>query len=474
MLDVTGFEKYAPIIQLFEKISDIPRPSGHTDAISDFLVTFARERGLEYSRDSHNNVIIRKPATSGQEHRAGIILQGHTDIVAETDAECKKDMTREGLDLYRDGEFLRARGTTLGADDGVAVAYALAVLDGAVERHPYVEALFTSDEETGLVGAEALDGSLLHARRLINIDSDEEGVFTVGCAGGMQVRVSLPINRCNHAGYRYKLSVSGLLGGHSGCDINLGRENAVRILAEAMSSFPGARIVSLSGGNKDNAIPRSAECIFLSKAPIDTGACGIFDKILDKYLPVEPHLLIEIGECDGDGIPLDPISSERVCELISSLPNGVIKMSEVLSGQVETSLNLGAANLTGEELLLSYYLRSSRLGATDELYLKMRDISISLGAIATSTSSYPAWEYSGSSPLCDTLVKLYREEYRKEPVVNTIHAGLECGIIAAKVEGLDCISIGPDNHCLHTTEEHLSLPSFCRVWDFLVRILETI
>ncbi len=474
MLDISGFEKYESILRFFEEISAIPRGSGNTAPIADYLEAFASARGLECIRDTADNVVIRKPATQGFEGRPTIILQGHTDIVAEKTVDCKIDMERCGLDIYRDGNLLRARGTTLGADDGVAVAYALAALDGAADGHPALEAVFTSNEETGLFGAEALDGSMLRGRLLINIDSDREGIFTVGCAGGMQVAVTLPVGRETAGGKCYRLTVSGLLGGHSGVDINEGRENATRILGEALAKLPDVLIAELSGGTKDNAIPRSAECVFVAKEDISAGACQVFDALRAKYSTAEPSVCLELSEAESSVMPLDSISTERVIGLLTSLPTGIIKMSEELVGQVETSLNLGITELTEESLSLSFYLRSSREGATESLYEELAKIAGAYSASATINSSYPAWEYNPDSPLRETMVSLYRELYGSEPIVNTIHAGLECGILAAKVEVLDCISIGPDNFCLHTTEEHLSIPSFARVWDFLVMLMKRI
>ena len=467
MFDFSGYEKYSYLFELFDKISSIPRGSGNTSGIADYLVSFARERGLEYLRDSQDNVIIRKKATPGLENAPAVILQGHSDIVAERSPDSDKDMLSEGLDLYRDGDFLRAHGTTLGADDGVALVYALAVLDGRAEAHPDVEAVFTSDEETGLFGAAALDGRELRGRLLLNIDSDREGIFTVGCAGGMQVCVSMPVTRESYAKSAYKLTVSGLAGGHSGVDIHLRRENATHLLAEALSKLGEVRIASLSGGTKDNAIPRSAECVFYSCEPKCPGTCEVFEPILAKYREHEPEVSISLEAIACDAVPLDFDSSSRLIKLLYSLPTGIVAMSPHLKGEVETSLNLGITRLNDEELSLSFYLRSSREGATDALYSEIAKICSSLGATATVVSSYPAWEYNPDSPLRERLVSLYREKYGREPVVNTIHAGLECGIIAAKVEGLDCVSMGPDNYALHTTEEHLSMSSFVSVWEFL-------
>jgi len=472
MLDVVGFEEYSYLFEHFSAISAIPRGSGNCSGIADYLVEFARARGLEYLRDRMNNVLIRKPATEGYEDAPAVILQGHTDIVAERTPDCKKDMSREGLDLFVDGDFIRARGTTLGADNGTAVVYALSVLDGRCGAHPAIEALFTADEETGLFGAAALDGGWLRGRLLLNLDSDREGVFTVGCAGGMQVTVSRAAVGEGYCGDAVRLSVSGLLGGHSGVDIDKRRENATKILAEALTELGELRILSLLGGSKDNAIPRTAECVFIPEKPISAGACEILEKIGAKYRDHEPSISIKLSAVSAEGELRSSEDSAAILSLLRELPSGIVKMSEELEGEVETSLNLGITELTPDALSLSFYVRSSREGATAEVAEVIRGIAEAHGGVAEIASSYPAWEYDPKSPLRERIVRLYRESYGKEPVVNTIHAGLECGVIAAKVDGLDCISTGPDIYDLHTTEEHLSIPSFVAVWKFICDFLK--
>lgn len=474
MLDINGYEKYAHLFEIFERISEIPRGSGNTKPIADYLESFARSRGLEYVRDASDNVIIRKPATPDKVGSPAVIFQGHSDIVAEKTKDSTKDMLREGLDIYRDGDFIRAKDTTLGADDGVALAYALSVLDGRAESHPDFEALFTSNEETGLFGAMALDGALLRGRLMVNIDSGGERSFTVGCAGGMNAVITLPVKRDSAEEKFYKITVSGLAGGHSGCDIHKGRLNATHILAEALSALGDIRIAELAGGTKDNAIPRSAECIFCAKSDISAIACQVIEAITAKYSSVEKDIHLELSEAKSASAVLDARSSKLVISLIFSLPTGIIKMSEELKGQVETSLNLGITELSEDALTLSFYLRSSREGANEETLEVLKRIACEHSAKTAVLSSYPAWEYNPSSPLREAMISLWHEFYEGEPNVATLHAGLECGIIAAKVEGLDCIAIGPDNYALHTTEEHLSIPSFTRMWDYLVEFLKRI
>ncbi len=463
------------VFRFFLEISEIPRGSGNTAPIADYLVNFAKERGLYVRRDSADNVIIRKAATEGYERRPTVIFQGHTDIVAEKLQTLDKDMTREGVEVYRDGDFLRARGTTLGGDDGVALAYALAVLDSTDIPHPEFEAIFTSDEEVGLLGAVALDTSDIRGRMMINIDSDDEGVFTVGCAGGMRVDLSLSTKREACEGTRYKITVSGLLGGHSGVEIDRGRENAIKILGETLASLGDKiRLISLSGGNADNAIPRECEATVVASTPINNDELSLIESIKNTYIKTENDIMITVCECNGDVLALDEESTRAAVSLITSEPSGVIAMSEDIPGLVETSLNMGIARLTEGELSLSFSIRSAKAAEKAALGERVRAIAAKQGAASSEHGSYPAWEYRKVSPLRDTMCRVYEKMYGKAPTVVTIHAGLECGIFSDKIEGLDCVSIGPDNFDIHTTEEHLSISSTERVWDYLKEVLKNI
>ena len=470
MLNISGYDKYSYLFELFCEISAIPRGSGNTDGIVEYLVNFAKARGLEYQRDAKNNVIIRKPATAGYEDAPAVILQGHSDIVAEKTNDCKIDMSREGLDLYVDGDFIKARGTTLGADDGVAMVYALAVLDGKCEAHPAIEALITSDEEIGLLGASALDGSQIRGRLLVNLDSDGEGIFTVGCAGGMEVTVSLTAGGEKYSGGAMRLAVSGLTGGHSGVDIDRGRENATKLMASILAKLGDIQIVSLSGGTKDNAIPRDAECVFVAKE-IGSEVYEAIERIKSECIDREPNISIELCPIETEGVIRSVSDSAKIVSLLAEFPNGIVKMSEELEGQVETSLNLGITRLNDGGLALSFYVRSSRGGAAESVAKSIDEVATLHGAQSRINSSYPAWEYKPDSPLRERMVALYREKYGKDAVVNTIHAGLECGIIASKIDGLDCISMGPDNYDLHTPDERLSISSFVSVWEFICDFL---
>lgn len=469
MLDLTSYGDAARPLRFFEEFSKIPHGSGNTAKIADYLEGFAKERGLFCVRDGANNVIIRKNATRGYENEPAIIFQGHIDMVAEKTPASKKDMARDGLELYVDGDFLRAKETTLGGDDGVAIAYALAVLDADDIEHPEFEAVFTSDEETGLDGANALDCSLLHGSALINVDSDDEGVFTVGCAGGLRLDAQLPVKREPFGQYCYELELGGLLGGHSGVEINKGRLNAIKLLGEAVSTLGDVRLVSMDGGNMDNAIPRHATALLMANAPLSAERLTEF---ISARRAAEPEIFVRLEEARTALLPLDADSERRFLHGLAAVPFGVIAMSRDIPELVETSMNLGILKTEGDAMKLSYSLRSSVEAEKAKLKARVRAEWESLGARVTERGEYPAWEYRKDSPLRDVMCSVFRELYGRGPEIVTIHAGLECGIFASKMPKLDCVSLGPDNFDIHTTEERLSLSSFGRVWEYLKAVLK--
>jgi dipeptidase D len=470
MLNFSDYPEVVEVFRFFEEISKIPHGSGHTDEIADYLVDFAKKRGLIYIRDEANNVIIKKAATKGFEARPTVILQGHTDMVAEKSADSPINMLTDGLELYRDGDFLRARGTTLGGDDGVAVAYALALLDSDDIAHPAIEAVFTSDEEIGLIGAGALNGEHIDGRIMINIDSDAEGIFTVGCAGGARIDITLPMKLSDTGATGYAITVDGLKGGHSGVEINKGRHNAVKILADILIGCKGARIFSLVGGNADNVIPRRAESfICCNKDELDRS----IDSALKKYRSIEPDLNVTVSEATSEKI-YDLESSKALISLINSEPSGVISMSEDIKGLVETSLNLGIAKSNDTSASISFSVRSSKGTEKENLLTRVRKIAEEHGATHKTHGEYPGWEYKKDSRLRDVMCQVYEREYGVAAEVITIHAGLECGIFSDKLVGLDCVSIGPNNFDIHTVEERLSISSTARVWDFLKKVLKEI
>ena len=472
MLNVPEYKNEEKIFRFFEEISKIPHGSGNTGAIADYLVGFAKERGLEYIRDGYDNVVIKKGATDGYESRPGVVLQGHLDMVAEKTADSAKNMETDGLDIYRDGDFIKALGTTLGADDGVSIAYALAILDSEDIPHPALEALFTSDEEIGLIGATAISEGAVKGRMLINIDSDAEGILTVGCAGGMRSDITLPLSREPKRKSRLlDIDLHSFKGGHSGVEIDKGRVNAVKAMAEALS-LAGARLVSISGGNADNAIPRIVKCT-LADAEREK-ACAAFDAVLEKYKDIEPDAVYTVTESEDEISPLTAESSDKLISLLNALPSGVIAFSRDIEGLVETSLNLGILRAEGDTAEISFSVRSAKGDEKRKLGDTLRKIAEDFGAEYGERGAYPAWEYKKDSHLRDVMVRTYENMYGKSPEVIIIHAGLECGILSEKLAGLDSVSIGPDAYDIHTTEERLSIPSFVRVFEYIKTVLKEI
>lgn len=473
MLDFSDYPSSEKALKFFEEFSKIPRGSGNTAAIADYLVDFANARGLEVIRDESDNVIIRKSATHGLEDRPGVILQGHTDIVALKTADCPINMEKEGLQLYRDGDYLRAKGTTLGADDGVAMAYALAILDSSDIAHPELEAVFTSDEEVGLLGATALDASVLHGKMLINIDSDEEGIFTAGCAGGARVDINLPIKSKTYIGQIYALKIGGFKGGHSGVEIHKNRANAIKCAAEILSRLDDVRLGKTVAGSADNAIPSDAILLFTTKSSIFEISESV--NTTKENLPdgeTDAHFNIDMSISSAKLLSVE--DSANLIGLINEMPNGVTRMSEDIEGLVETSLNMGIIRLDSKALDLTVSVRSAKGEEKAKLLERIRSTASAHGAEISVRGEYPAWEYRKESHLRDVMCRVYREMYEKDAMVVTIHAGLECGIFSDKMAGLDCVSIGPDNHDIHTPDERLSLSSFNRVYEYIINVLKNL
>lgn len=473
MLDFSDYPIAEKVFRYFEEISKIPRGSGNTALIADYLQAFAKMRSLEFYRDGKNNILIKKPASKGYEERPTVIIQGHTDMVAEKEPTCDKNLLTEGIDIYRDGDYLKARGTTLGGDDGIAVAYALALLDSEDIPHPAIEALFTSDEEIGLLGADAFDKSRLTGRIMINIDTDDEGIFVAGCAGGVRTDIRLPVYRGNFGGEAYSLKVSGLIGGHSGVEINRGRGNAIKIGFRVLSCLGDIRLHSAEGGNMDNAIPREFSAIFFSDEDFERKFSDIKKDIAKEYADTDSGIKIEIVKTKVDTPPCDKETTEKILGIVNSIPFGPVAYLPGLDNMVETSLNSGIARL-GDEFTLCTSLRSSSEDKKWALAKKLEAVAEKWGAEFSWRGAYPGWEYRKNSKIRDVCSQTFFDLYGREAEVITIHAGLECGLFTGEIPDLDCISFGPDNFDIHTTEERLSLSSCARVWDFLLEVLKRI
>jgi dipeptidase D len=482
-LDMRVLENLEPkkVFYYFEDICNIPHGSGNLDGISSYLSRFAADRGLFHIRDASNNVIIVKEASAGHEEAAPIILQGHMDMVAVKKSGCDIDLERDPLRLKVDGDFVCAEGTSLGGDDGIAVAYILALLDSNDIAHPRIEAVITTDEETGMEGATAIDLSMLTAKRMLNIDSEEEGILLTSCAGGMRTDCHIPVRTEEEpAGVFMEVTVGGLLGGHSGTEINKEHANAIKLLGmtlkQAQKAVPFC-LSEISGGEKDNAIPREARALVC----VAEGEKDLLIRQIERIeseekkenQSKEKNLFIRVAEAEGAEQPVfDADSTERVLTFLTLLPNGVMAMSADIAGLVETSLNVGVLGTRGGEVVASTAIRSAVETAKHKINLQVDTLAKLLGGYTETHGEYPGWQYDPDSKLRADMVRIYREMFGREVQVEALHAGLECGIMISKIPGLDCVSFGPDIHDIHTTEERLSIPSAARMWDYLLEILK--
>lgn len=464
------------VFHWFQELCRIPHGSGNTRAVSDYLADFGRDRGLAVRQDELGNVILCKPGTPGYENAPAVMLQGHMDMVCVKDPNCPRDMAREGLDLAVEGDTVYAKGTTLGADDGIAVAMALALLDSRDIPHPPLEAVLTVDEEIGMLGASGIDLRGLQSRLLINLDSEVEGVFTAGCAGGARAEISVPVEREDFSGETIKISISGLVGGHSGIEIDRGRANAVvllgRVLYAALQEGAG-RIVSVSGGGMDNAIPASAEAaIAVTDAEKTLAVCREMERIFRReYAVGDGNVTVTAGPCPADARPLDADSTRRVLALLQCAPNGVQEMSREVEGLVQTSLNLGILTTDSDSVRACFCVRSNVNSQKDMLLQRLELLSGLLGGAFFVSGSYPAWEYRADSPLRALMTEVFTEQYGYAPTVEVIHAGVECGLLADKLPGLDGVSIGPELTQIHTPRERMHIASVARTWALVTETL---
>lgn len=488
----------AGVFRFFEEICSIPHGSGNVERISDYLKKFAKDRGLFCIQDELKNIIIKKKGSAGYEDKEPVIIQGHMDMVAVKKPDSDIDMKKDGLRLAVDGDFLFAEGTSLGGDDGIAVAYALALLDDDFLEHPPLEVIITVDEETGMDGAIGIDLDCIKGRRMLNLDSEEEGIFLVSCAGGSKVSLGMDVCREEEetSACRYTILVDGLIGGHSGTEINKGRMNSnllmARILEELKKLFGDLCLVTMEGGLADNAIPRRTEAV-IEIPSVEAADLEKYFAVISKELHVEldsrePKMMLSLEKClsktnlsyegctpvDSEDF-LHAVSEEetgRIIRYLLALPNGVIEMSADIPGLVETSLNVGIVRLdeNGMETVIS--VRSNIESAKRMLIHRLEAVAALAGADISVNGDYPGWSYRKDSPLRDKMIQVYKGMYGVEPKVEALHAGLECGILASKLEGLDCVSFGPNIHDIHTTEERLEIGSTKRCWEYILELLK--
>lgn len=468
------------VFYYFEELCKIPHGSGNTKQISDYLVSFAKEQSLEYVQDEMNNIVIYKPATPGYENAPTVIIQGHMDMVCEKRPDVEHDFTKDPLNISVQDGYVTANGTTLGGDDGIAVAYGLALLESKEIAHPALEVLITVDEEIGLLGAVGLDCSVLKGRRLINLDSEAEGSLWISCAGGLSGISTIPVQRVEAEGQKAAVKITGLMGGHSGAEIDKKRANANVLMGRFLYSLQqetAYEIISLAGGQKDNAITREADAELLVEDINSVKACAekLQKGFREEYAGTDEGITVEITDLGvASAKILHPTSREKVLFFLMEVPFGIQKMSGSIDGLVETSTNIGIVKLGENEFLGSSSVRSSVEAAGAALSDKICYLTEFLGGEYTVQGAYPAWEYRKDSPLRDQMVEVYEEMYGEKPNVVAIHAGLECGLFYKKIEGLDCVSLGPNMKDIHTSEEVLDIASTERVWKYLVKVLESL
>lgn len=467
----------------FYALTQIPRPSKHEQAVVDYMIKFGKNLGLETIVDEVQNVIIRKPASPGMEKRMGIILQGHLDMVPQKNSDTKHDFEKDPIQAYIDGDWITAKGTTLGADNGIGVAAAMAVLEDKSLIHGPIEALFTIDEETGMTGAFALKPGLLKGDILINLDSEDEGELYVGCAGGLDANIELAYKpEPVPTGYSFiKLALTGLKGGHSGMDINTGRANSIKLLFRFLrlaESELGVRLSSIDGGSLRNAIPREAFAV----VGIPTNQIDSFEKMVEAYLiiyknefsSVEPDLSFKTEKVAFPDSVIDSKSQWAIIRAVFGCPNGVVRMSDSMPGLVETSTNLARVYTKDGKIFAQCLLRSSVDSSKDALAQKIASVFELAGATVSFSGAYPGWKPNMKSPILKTMKEVYNTNFGKVPEIKAIHAGLECGIIGGVFPNLDMISFGPTIRNPHSPDEKVKIDTVDMFWKFLVEVLKQV
>ena len=476
-------QKVQSVLNLFEEINKVPRKSKHEELISKWLVDWAAKNGFKAHTDEVKNVLIEVPATPGYENKPVVVFQGHMDMVCEKTPESKHDFSKDPIKHVMNGDWLKADGTTLGADNGIALALAMVIANDKTVVHPPLELLFTVDEETGLTGANYLKPGWLKGKILLNLDSEDEGIFTVGCAGGRDTKIEFKPEWKPFCADRviFELKVSGLSGGHSGVDIKLQRGNANQILArilDLMTDVTPVKIGDIYGGSAHNAIPRDAVCVIgVKKDDVEKVKKIVADagmKIKAEFKKTDPGLTVAImDKADFTGLMMTSDDSAKFINMMMSMPHGVAAMSSDIEGLVETSSNFATINNNNGVITILSSQRSSVMNRLDWITRKVEKSSFVAGAVAKSGNGYPSWEPNMKSPLLAKCTALYEKTFKTKPVVEVIHAGLECGIIGSKNEGMDMISYGPTIKNPHSPDEKMFVPSLDKIWDFTVELLKS-
>ena len=468
------------VFRFFEEICQVPHGTFDTKRISDYCVAFAKERGLACIQDETNNIIISKPGTVGYENSEPVIIQGHMDMVCEKRPESNHDFKKDPLELYVEDGYVKAKDTTLGGDDGIAVAMALAILDSKDIPHPPIEAVFTVDEEIGMGGAENIDLSVLKGKKLINIDSEEEGILTVGCAGGFGYNTEIPVTRENAEGEKISIRIHGLLGGHSGEEIHRQRGNANKMMARLLyhiAEEKSYRLSEIYGGSKDNVIAMEAHASLVA-APEDTEQILAMIRNMEdvwnaEFMGEEPGLTVKTEtEKNTDTVVFSKDTTQKVVGYLKASPNGLKEYSRKVAGATETSLNLGVVSMKENGVEAAFLIRSAVDSRKQQVLEEVDAVTKAFGGTGTISSAYQAWQYKPKSELRPVMIEAYKEIYGKEPEICIIHGGLECGIFLGKRPDLDCVSCGPDVLDIHSYNERLDIASTQRSWEFLKLVLK--
>lgn len=463
-----------PYFYWFHALNQIPRGSYNEEAVSNFLKKFAEDRQLEVIQDEAKNIIIHKPATPGFENSPWVTLQGHMDMVCEKLPDSDHDFSKDPIDMRVDGDWIKANKTTLGADDGIAVAYALSILDAKDIPHPNLEVIITTAEETGMDGAQALKAEHVKGEFLLNLDSEEEGIFTLGCAGGADFHASFELERAAATGKPvYELEISGLKGGHSGQVIHEGRGNAIKLLARILHQVQAEQPVQLArftGGSKHNAIPTQAQAIFSAEGDVEAAVKAAFDEVQAEFHIIDPDLTYKLSKGQADTF-ISMAQSKQILDYLFVIPHGVQSMSHAMPGLVQTSLNVAIVSQDDKKLDLQVSIRSAINSSKLELVDRLVTEAHYFWAKPEAGGQYPAWEFNPESPFIDKVQKIYHDLYHEEANITAIHAGLECGLLKDIMPNTEMISFGPSMEDIHTPRERLSISSTNRVWDFLLKLL---
>ena len=477
---ITGYEPQK-LFQFFEEICAIPRGSKNEKEVSDYLVQFAKDRGLWHYQDELHNVIIKKEGSEGAKDLPPVMLQGHTDIVCEKFSSVEHDFAKEGLNLIVKDGVVTADGTTLGADNGVAVAWMMMVLDDDTLEHPPLECVFTTQEEIGLFGAKALDKSLIQARTMINMDSEEEGIATVSCAGGMRIGCTREIQREEISGTKLSISITNLLGGHSGTDINQGRQNAnllmARMIYHIFQNTNGGRLVAINGGSKDNAIARECEALLIYEdtkeaEKAENAAIDLAEKFADEITAWEPDFSCDIALEEGKEQAMRKEDADAMVHAMYLAPNGVQKRNMKMDGFVVTSCNMGVAATQENTVEITFSPRSSVASLMEELKARIELLAKTFGFTCDFSGEYPGWSYAEESEIREVFKESYQRLFGKELKIEALHAGLECGLFSDALPGMDAIAVGPTICACHTPDEYLPLDSFERFYELLKDVLK--